>query len=324
MAAFYKPISSRVVIGFGISTPSGMGGEWNAEDIAPFSDGILYKWATGIGVVSFSPLAAVKINDVVSVGATFNLNYGTSSMSTAAGVYELPEMPGVPVDLGQYEESMSGWGYGATFGVLLTPGEMFRFGLTMKTPFSLKFKGKGITTHLPLYGHPGTSDIERTFTWPLCIAGGVAIRPVPQLLVTADVQWSQWSTLDRNVTVYKDLYQAQLWKAAGVDDILLEWEDKIQIRFGAEYDLSPALALRAGYCYDPAPSPDKTINILLPSYTYNTITFGIGYRVSDLRLDAGLEYMGGKDRIVEYSGYNYPGTYGMRMIIPSISVSYQF
>jgi long-subunit fatty acid transport protein len=102
------------------------------------------------------------------------------------------------------------------------------------------------------------------------------------------------------------------------------WEDKTQIRFGAECALSPVLDLRAGYCHDPAPSPIKTINVLLPSYTYNTFTFGVGYTVSDLNLDVGLEYMDGKDRIAEYSGHNDPGTYGMRMIIPSISLSYRF
>lgn len=104
----------------------------------------------------------------------------------------------------------------------------------------------------------------------------------------------------------------------------MAWEDKTQIRFRAEYALSPVLALRAGYCYDPAPSPDETLNVLLPSYTYNTFTFGVGYILSALKIDAGLEYMDGKDRIVKYSGHNDPGTFTMRMIIPSISLSYRF
>jgi hypothetical protein len=46
--------------------------------------------------------------------------------------------------------------------------------------------------------------------------------------------------------------------------------------------------------------------------------------MSDLKLNASLESMGGKDRIAAPSGYNDPGTYGMRMTILSISVSYQF
>ena len=324
LLTFYKPVSSRIVVGFGISTPSGMGGEWYPEDFSLFSDGILYKWSTRIGVVSFSPLVAVKLSDVVSIGATVNLNYGKTGMATVGGYTQLPDGPEFPVDLGQYDESMDGWAVGATFGVLVTPGEMFRFGLTVKTPYTLKFQGRTSTSLLPLYGHPGISNAERAFTWPLVIDGGAAVKPWSRLLVTAGVQWSQWSSMDRNVTVYEDPYQAELWANEGYDDILLAWEDKVQIRFGAEYTLSRALTLRAGYCYDPAPSPITTINILLPSFTYDTFTVGVGYTMSDLRIDASLEYMDGKERIAEYSGTNDPGIYGMRMVIPSVSISYRF
>ncbi|MDH4272568.1 MAG: outer membrane protein transport protein, partial [Candidatus Aminicenantes bacterium] len=65
LVSYYQPVNSRVVVGFGISTPSGMGGEWNIDDFAPYSGGIIYKWASKIGFVSFSPLVAVKISDMV-------------------------------------------------------------------------------------------------------------------------------------------------------------------------------------------------------------------------------------------------------------------
>ena len=80
----------------------------------------------------------------------------------------------------------------------------------------------------------------------------------------------------------------------------MDWSDKAQIRFGAEYALSDALALRAGYYYDPSPAPDTTMNILLPSYTYNVLTAGVGYKVAGLQLDFGIEYLMGKDRDVHY------------------------
>ncbi len=324
LVSYYHPISSRAVVGFGIYTPSGMGGEWNIEDFSPYSGGILYKWSSKIGFVSFSPLVAFKASDVVSVGATFSLNYAMSNMSTIAGVFELPEMPGVPVDLGQYEEKLSGWGFGATLGVLAKPSKKVSLGLTIRTPSTIKFKGTGIVSHFPLYDVAGTSDMEREFTWPLCIAGGVAFRPLSPLLITADVQWSQWSKLEKNITLYKNAFWQEFWGAEGYTEILMAWKDKTQIRFGAEYAVSPTLALRTGYCYDPAPSPDETMNALLPSYTYNTFTFGLGFIVSHLKIDAGLEYMAGKDRIIEYGGHNDPGTFSMQMIIPSISMSYRF
>jgi long-chain fatty acid transport protein len=325
LVSYYQPISSRVVVGFGISTPSGLGGQWRDGDFAAYSGGIFYKWASKIGFVSFTPLVAVKLSEAVSVGATFHLNYAKSDMSTIAGAIEMPQTPGVRVDLGQYEEKLSGWGFGATLGALFEPSETISLGLTLRTPSAITFKGTGMTSRFPLYDVSGTSDMERTFTWPLCIAGGVAFHPLSQLLITADIQWSQWSKLDKNITLYKDAFWQELWAAEGYTEILMAWEDKTQIRFGAEYTLNPGLALRAGYCHDPAPSPDETMNVLLPSFSFNTFTFGVGFAVSsEWKIDAGLEYMAGKDRIIEYSGHNDPGTFTMKMVIPSISVSRRF
>jgi hypothetical protein len=124
---------------------------------------------------------------------------------------------------------------------------------------------------------------------------------------------------------FSAIYWNPAGAAEGYTEILMAWEDKTQIRFGAEYTLNPGLALRAGYCHDPAPSPDETMNVLLPSFSFNTFTSGVGFAVSsEWKIDAGLEYMAGKDRIIEYSGHNDPGTFTMKMVIPSISVSRRF
>ena len=38
------------------------------------------------------------------------------------------------------------------------------------------------------------------------------------------------------------------------------------------------------------------MNILLPSYDFNALTFGLGYQTKGLCLDFGLEYLMGKER----------------------------
>jgi len=121
----------------------------------------------------------------------------------------------------------------------------------------------------------------------------------------------------------------------------MRWGDGLQLRFGAEYMLTKALAIRAGYYSDPSPAPDGTLNILLPSFDFSVVTFGLGYSFGSLKIDAGIEYLSGAERDILFLrtfrhpqipnplfDYNYeramPGTYNMKIVVPNISISYKF
>jgi len=115
----------------------------------------------------------------------------------------------------------------------------------------------------------------------------------------------------------------------------------MQIRFGAEFLATEALAVRAGYYIDLAPAPDRTMNILLPSYDFNGFTFGLGYNAGALKIDACVEYLSGAERTVDFlkvfkhalipnplydSDFDraMPGVYNMTILAPSISLTYSF
>jgi long-chain fatty acid transport protein len=319
MVAYYKPISSRIVVGLGLSTPSGLGTMWDGADFVTTMGGTAYDLSSKVGVFSLSPLIAVKLNEWLSVGATLNINKGNFNLKMPAGVADLGEGA---VDLGQYEENMNGWGFGATFGVLAKPVDKLGIGLTVRTPSTVSFKGSARMSYLSLYGLADTSDLKRKITWPLWIGGGVSFRPVDRLLLSADVHWTQWSKLDRITTEYLETAWAMFMLEGGLDSVSLNWKNATQIRFGAEYALNAATALRAGYYNDPAPGPFTTMNLLLPTHTYNAFSLGVGKTVGDLQLDFGLEYLAGKDRIND-SGI-IGTSYGMSIVVPSVSVSYEF
>jgi len=327
LAAYYKPLSSKVVVGLGIGTPSGLGAMWDGQDFTQITGGTKYDWSSKVGVISISPLVAVKLSDVVSVGATVNLNYGMLSLKMPAGIV-LVGIPPDPLDLGQYEENMNGWGIGATFGVLVTPSAKLGIGLTVRTPSTVSFSGTANMPTLPVHELPGSSDLKRKITWPLWIAGGVSFRPVPRLLLSADVHWTQWSKLDRITTDYLESAWETLIEMSGMDVRVLDWKDATQLRFGAEYTLNASTALRAGYYNDPAPGPLATLNVLLPSHTFNAFSIGVGKTISDLQLDFGLEYLMGTTRTAVPSlpvlPGAMPGTYGMKIVVPTVSVNYKF
>jgi long-chain fatty acid transport protein len=323
MGAYYKPVSRGVVVGFGVATPSGLGANWDGNDFVSLG-GAAYEWTSRIGVFSLSPLVAVQVRDWLSLGATIHINYGSFRAAMPAGSMSVPGDPPLEVDLGQYEESMTGWGFGATLGILVRPADRLGLGLTVRTASTMKFKGSARISNFPFLELPGESTLRRDVTWPLWIGTGISWRPVDKLTLTADLQWTQWSKIEALETRYEDPTWVPLMEETGNDVRTMSWMDKAQIRLGAEYRPSQAWALRAGYTSDPSPAPDATMNVLLPSTDFHVLAVGVGRRVGDLDLAFGLEYLSGKDRTVAPSLDNMPGIYTMSIIVPSLSIGYRF
>jgi len=331
LGAFYYPINPNLVVGLGVFTPSGLGSSWNGTDLVflqtsgLISDSTPYLYSSKIGMVSIAPGVAYRIGDSLSIGATLNINYAMFTINQFAKFY-------LTTSLGQYAEDDTGWGVGGTFGVLYKLKDSLSFGLTVKTPSKVTFNGTASISNFPALGLPGTSEVSRSITWPLLVQGGVAFKPAERLTVTADLQWTQWSTIKTIMSDYSNSLWALLMGAGGRDEIILNWKDALQIRAGLEYMVTEAVALRLGYMYDPAPAPIETMNILLPSYNYNTITFGLGYTSGSLQFDIGVEYLMGQSRSLDFVTWftdptyenAMPGDFGMNILVPSASFSYRF
>ena len=327
LAGYYKPVSSNVVLGVGIGTPSSQGMMWNGSDLSVLTNGNAYDLSSRLYVFSFSPMVAVKLSEWVSIGAAINVHIGTFSLKMPAGTSSFP-ISIDPVDLGQYEENMTGWGFGATFGLLVKPADALGIGLTVRTPSTITFDGSARMSNMTLFMLPGSSDLRRKIISPLSIAGGVSFQASERLLLSADVQWTQWSKLDVIRTTFMDPVWAQLTSLEGRDVRVLDWKDATQIRFGAEYAVNSSTAVRIGYTYDPAPGPDATLDILMPTFANNAFAVGLGKTFGGLQLDFCLEYLAGRERPMTYfyRGFelDVTGTLGMHAFVPSVSASYKF
>jgi long-chain fatty acid transport protein len=335
IAAYVYPISPDVVAAIGVYTPSGLGATWDGTKMGYISGGRNdIDWISRVGLVTIAPSIAYRISDAFSMGASLNINYGMFDTSMYAGTADLTPM-GLPFpafDLGQYEESETGWGLGATVGVQFRPSSMLSFGAVLRTASTVKFSGTAKIANLPALQAKGESDIRREVTWPMWVAAGVAVHPVDKLTVTADVQWTQWSKIQTITTTYLDATWAPLMMASGKNVMPMYWQDALQLRFGAEYGLGKGLVLRAGYYIDPSAAPDRTMNILLPNYDFSGITFGLGYATGSLTLDFGLELLLGAERSINPAlvltdpayAHAVPGVYKMTILAPSVSATYRF
>ena len=332
LAAYYHPVAENVVAGIGFYTPSGLGAKWDGNDFQSITFGMPYRWESKIGMFTIAPALALKVHEKISVGASLNVNYATFAIKTHAGDTEMG------VDLGQYDESLNGWGVGATIGILFKPDEKWSFGTVIRTPSRISFSGDVEVSFLsvlamvpgtPLFGADIATEtsMDRKIAWPWWVGAGVAFKPIDGLTLTGDLQWTRWSSIDMLESTFDDA----IWDLILESERPMFWKDALQIRLGAEYKLG-TMAFRGGYYWDPSPAPDKTLNVLLPSFDFHVLTGGIAYALDGLQVEFGIEYLMGKERSVDHGKVQtdpewktaQPGVYDMNVLAPNISVSFKF
>ena len=336
MAAYYHPINDKLVGGLSVYSPSGLGMKWDGADFANisgppnFAPNPNLKWESFVFMVTASPSLAYKISDQVSLGVALNASYTSVDLAMYAGSVE--PFPNYHIDMKQQDINLTGWGIGATFGVLVKPSDLFSIGATFKTPVKFNLSGDAKITGMPQLGLNETSGLETAITWPMWIAVGVAVRPIDSLVFTFDVQYTDWNTIDVLELSFIDPAWDNMMTLSGENEMDFYWESKTQIRIGAEYLVTDTFALRGGYYFDPTPSPDKTLNVLLPSATFNAISGGFGYSPNGIELDFTVEYLMGKDRDVPFMKTvtdpdwesAMPGMYELNVLTFEISVGYKW
>ncbi len=335
MVGFFTPVGDNIVAGISVYTPSGLGASWDGADLALVSGITPQKGGTGnpnmiwksfIGQVSISPAIAVKVSDMFYLGAALNFNYGLFNIQRTAGAPPVgfhPLLGIIYFDLGQYEEKSHGWGVGGTIGALIKPVKEVSIGVTFRTPITVKFEGDASIENFAVLGPPSETTFTREVTSPMWLGIGVAFHPAENITITADGHYTNWGKLDRVATEFESvLWQASL---AEESDLELMWEDKWQFRFGFEYWVNDGLALRAGYYNDPAPSPDQTLNVLVPGFDFNAISAGVGIVMDNFTIDLTGEYLFGTERNIALNEVNeMPGVYGMNILAITASLIYEW
>jgi long-chain fatty acid transport protein len=305
--------SPELTIGLGAYFPAGVGSEWSAAD---FGAPATIEMMSQIAVANVSPVIAYKFNEQFSVGAALNIYYGMFDLKRA-----IPTQAGVF----QYEEESDGIGFGGTIGALYKFNKMFSLGASFRTKSTVDMSGTAKNPAFGLQGFPAESEFNREVSWPMWIAGGIAVKPSEKLTFTFDAQFSQWSESENELVTE---FAEPAWVAATTPNdgnkFILKWKDATQLRFGTEYMVQNNLALRAGYYYDPAPAPDETYNILFPSITFHAATIGVGYSFSNITIDAGFEYLFGEEREIPVAAHAVPGTHNTNIFAMSFGIGYGF
>lgn len=341
--AFANYSKDRFAWGFGFFVPHALGIEWDGKDFLSLNGPATYEaapnyfldnnsygkefdWYSQISMITVSSSAAYQVTDRFNVGFTINIHHGSmiiergeNRVNNFTNALE-PDAAGM-LDT-QYKEDVTGSGTSFGFGLQFTPFEEFTLGISYRSPSVVSLKGDAEFTKMPIPDADGNTSeelyVKRDFEIPFWIGIGTSWRATDKWVFNLDGHLTRWSTYDKMVS--------EIIMENGTENVLthMEWEDAVQIRVGTEYQATEDLAIRAGYFYDPAPAPDKTLNILFPSSTNHNATLGGGYTYNNFTIDLALEYYFGQEREVTKAPHNMPGIHQMDIFAYGLGLTYSF
>lgn len=330
--------------GIGVYTPFGLGQEYGDKNTSAFRN---LTTKIDLQTVCVNPTIAYKLDDSISLGFGIDYLYGKAKLaktpvSAAAGdntatgnnnMYKL-----------QLDGTGDAWGYNA--GLLIKASENLKVGFNYRSKFDLEFNDGEVkisdisTASRTALGGASVSTFFGGTTYatkgntalylPATFAAGVSYNATPKLTVNFDADATFWSSYKSLVITIKDPVGSLLPATSASSK---KWKDVVALRFGGEYKANEALALRAGYTFDPTPVPADTLSAELPDSDRNCFNFGAGYKVGAITIDGSYMYITKKTRTIAQSAYSsaYPtdspginGTWKGDAHLVSFDLGYKF
>ncbi|NTV48131.1 MAG: long-chain fatty acid ABC transporter [Geobacteraceae bacterium] len=213
--------SDKMFFGIAAGGVAGLGVDFAGGTLSP---------ATSVGVTTtkslfkIAPTMAYVVNDKLTVGVSPQIGYQSMAMRTAQ--FTLPQT--------------------GVFGLGGSVGAIYHFTPTLQA--GLSYTSKMFMQEYTFNGIAGATEgkYKMEMDVPQSVAGGVSFRPMPKLLLEADVKWIDFSdVMDR----------VELIGPAGAvaQTLAFGWKDQVVYSLGAEYEALPGLTLRSGYNYGASP-----------------------------------------------------------------------
>ncbi len=262
----------------------GLGGDaarFSLDDFEPPAGfGQNQRFRSNLVLITFGPSVAYKVTDTLSLGATLQVTAGRLKLDQPFGTFDPPASVRF-----RFRFNMDDYGFHYAFGGRL--GATYRltdwltFAVAYQTPREFNFDGD---VRLTFPEGLGIDRVNTKGTIPLTLPhqvdAGVAIKPMPKLLVEVGFSWIGWSAEDpfRTFTVKLDTPPEGFPRTLAAP---INWDDQYIYRIGAAYELTAALTLRAGYSYASNPVSAPGAFLTFPAYGFQTLALGLTWEVAE-------------------------------------------
>ncbi len=268
---FYPPhffvthqISKQFSVGLGASVPFGLGTLWETDWVGRY-----LAVETELQTIAVPLVVSWRILDNLSISAGGSYHHGSVIIAQATSLSPFEGDGFVKLE----GEVSSAFGY--NFGFMWKPTDIVSVGASFKSEVEFDFEGTAesegpeqLSSSLP------SGDISAKLTTPLNIQGGVAVRVIKQLRLSADFQWVGWSSYDTLGVDFKD---------PAFEDIAAPrlYEDSYIIRFGAQYDFNDEFSLLGGVYFDKNPVQPENANPSLPDSDRLGFSLGVDAKITE-------------------------------------------
>ena len=273
--------SDQVSVGLGGFSRYGLGGEYKNWETWAGSQ-LAYK--VKLETFSFTPTIAVKANDEFSVAMGLEaMVIGFTQNSTL--------MPGPAANATAYEISGSGVSWGGNFSFIYRPewAEKWSLGAMYRTKIKQNLNGR---IHAGMEYEARNifdDDAKGAITLPDSLTAGVSFRPTEDLILEAGIVGTFWSAYDQILIEYSDR------ESTPTIHNKKDYKDTYRLNFGAEYNLNPNWAVRAGYVFDKSPINAHAMDTLVPVDDRHIASVGAGYHNDTWSVDLSYSHIFAKN-----------------------------
>jgi long-chain fatty acid transport protein len=239
--------------------------------------GAAYGQSTSLKTYNATPSIAYKVNDWLSVGVGFQIQYANVNFTGFNGIVG-PGTPNLALIGG------SGWAYGWTAGVTLTPWSGTQIGVGYRSSLNQDIDGNftaggGAST-------PG--PVSTTIRLPDMISVGLRQRINAQFTALGTFEWTNWSRIGTSVISQANGSPA-LGSSGAAVTVPFQYNDGYFYSGGLEYVISPAWTGRLGFGYEKSPITDQVRIPRLPDNDRLWYSVGVTNTITP-RLSVDLAY----------------------------------
>ncbi|WP_150292050.1 OmpP1/FadL family transporter [Sphingobium estronivorans] len=253
-------VSDRLWLGLGVNAPFGLKLDYDDGFFGRYDS--LY---TNLKTYNIQPTAAYKLNENFSVGGGVDVQYVKVTLTNA-----LPQLSPLLAD-GSARVKGDDWTVGWNAGLFYTNGDT-NVGVSYRSGIKHHLTGTQTVAGLlgPIAAANGSFAASAPLDLPDIVTVGFMHRMTPQLRAMISARWYNWSK-------FKGI---AITSATGTTNKELDYKDSYSVSLGGEYDVSPALTLRAGTMFDRTPTNPQYLTTRVPDGDRAWLTGGATFNIS--------------------------------------------
>lgn len=279
--------SKSLTFGLGAYAPFGSSSEWDDRDGPQRFEGIFGR----ITAIYVTPAVTWEVVDGLYLAAAPSYVNILLQSYRARDLGEIVEERSGnevaaedPANEGRVYLDFAGHAFSYAFGVLWEVGDLV-IGASYTSEVDVELDGT-LEVYLPrsaFYRGLSPDDIDEPATlrttWPRALRGGVSWSATERWVLSAKVEWVQWSLYD---AVEIDVEEERV---PGVGDLdttsTVGWQDTTNLRLGARYALTPTLSVFGGGGFENGAIPEERLSPSIIDLAKVGLALGFRWWVTD-------------------------------------------